>query len=507
MKRRTAEQRRNKAPLRIHTLERKAREIFGIPELHPGQREVLDAVMRERNVLAIMPAGSGKSLCYQLSALALPGIAVVVSPLLALMKDQSDQLNALGFKADVINGMLRVKDRTDRFSDISEHRSEFVFTTPEQLTDPEFISNLRQANISLVVIDEAHCISEWGHDFRPSYSMLGGALKALDRPGVLALTATATPQVIEDIKRQLGIESLFTIDTGVYRPNLYYEVLPRTNAEEKQEAVHEIIRALDGAGLIYCATIKNVETLFTFLKTRGLSLSRYHGRLPAAERNKTQDRFMSGDLRLIVATNAFGMGINRPDIRSVIHYDTPGSIEAYYQESGRAGRDGNVARCILLYRLEDRRTQTFFLGGAAPNIDEIATVCDMFQRLHASEFPITLNTIQQESGLGRQKAGIAVSILKNAELIRQERGSRFRWVSNESAREYLETIVNDYRERRELDRDKLERMMLYGQLGSCRWKYLLDYFGEAVEWSNCGHCDNCQSPPETWIGNEHKPTS
>jgi ATP-dependent DNA helicase RecQ len=504
MSRRTTESRKNRS-VSLSGLEKRAREVFGIQELRPGQRDVLAAVIRERNVLAIMPSGAGKSLCYQLSALALPGTAVVVSPLLALMKDQSDKLKALGFGAPKINGVLRKSKRVASLESIRHQETEFVFTTPEQLEDPVFISALRQGSVSLLVIDEAHCISEWGHDFRPSYSMLGGAIRALGNPPLLALTATATPQVIEDIKRQLGIDSLKIINTGVYRPNLRYEVIPRTNAEQKQATVYELIR-LDGAGLIYCATIKNVETLFAKIRACGLnSLAKYHGRLRSAERASVQDRFMSGDLQTVIATNAFGMGIDRPDIRFVIHFDVPASIEAYYQESGRAGRDGELARCLLLYRLEDRRTQDFFLAGGYPNTESIDQVCKAIQRLQDNAVPVTSKAVQQDTGLGRERVGIVLSMLKESGLIRQERVSRFRWISPGNGRDKIHEMVQQHQCRRELEREKLEKMMLYGQIASCRWKYLLDYFGERLDWSKCGNCDNCLTSPESWVGNERQP--
>src|SRR5687767_13516940 len=327
--------------------------------LRPGQREVIENVLAGRDTLAIMPSGAGKSLCYQLPALHMGGTTIVVSPLIALMKDQADKLEERGADAASVNSALSADKRRAAMRLINSRAADFIFTTPEQLGNPGFLAQLKATKIALFVVDEAHCITEWGHDFRPAYAGLGKALRALGSPTLLALTATATPDVIEDIARQLGRPRMRVLNTGVYRPNLYFEVVQVTNEDEKKQALLEVVRS-GGAGIVYCATVKEANAVHAWLAGQGVKAELYHGRLGGRERTERQEAFMSGKARTMVATNAFGMGIDRPDIRYVVHYNLPGSLEAYYQEAGRAGRDGKEARCTLLYDHADRRVQPYF---------------------------------------------------------------------------------------------------------------------------------------------------
>jgi ATP-dependent DNA helicase RecQ len=296
--------------------------------------------MAGRHTLAIMPTGAGKSLCYQLPALHLPGMTLVVSPLISLMKDQVDKLSELGVAVLQVNSAITTQEEADALVGIAQDRAEVVPTTPERLANPEFLDALRGKKIDVFVIDEAHCISQWGHDSRPSYLDLAHAIQQLGRPPVLALTATASQEVADDIIRQLQLTDVAIINTGIYRDNLHYEVEPIPDEAERERLVAETVRDTAGSGIVYTATVKQAEHVATLLQGVGESAERYHGRLSAAQRHVIQDRFMSGDLRVIVATNAFGMGIDKPDIRFIVHYAMPGSLDAYYQESGRAGRDG-----------------------------------------------------------------------------------------------------------------------------------------------------------------------
>ena len=335
------------------------RRRFGLRRLRPGQREVIESVLAGRDTLAIMPSGAGKSLCYQLPTLHMRGTTVVVSPLIALMKDQADKLEERGVDAATVNSALRERERREAMRRIRSGETDFIFSTPEQLANPAFVEKLKATPIDLFVVDEAHCITQWGNDFRPAYLELGAALRALGNPTLLALTATATPDVIEDIGRQLGRPRMRVLNAGVYRPNLYFEVLQTTNEAEKKQALLEVVRS-GGAGIVYCATVRAAKALHGWLAEQGEAAQLYHGRLAGRERAERQDAFMSGAARTMVATNAFGMGIDRQDIRYVVHYQLPGSLEAYYQEAGRAGRDGEDARCTLLYDHADRRVQLYF---------------------------------------------------------------------------------------------------------------------------------------------------
>jgi ATP-dependent DNA helicase RecQ len=328
---------KNKAARRqMSELRRSLRQTFGIQQLRSGQDDVIRSVLERTDTLAIMPTGAGKSLCYQLPALHLEGTTIIVSPLISLMKDQVDKLQEHGLDALQVNSALPAAEQRSAVGQIEEEGSDFVFTTPERLSDPEFLDTLRGTKIDFVVIDEAHCISHWGHDFRPAYLAIRSALEELGNPPVLALTATATENVVEDIKQQLGRRDMQVFNTGIFRPNLQFEVEHVTGDAEKQGELLRLLEGSEGDGIVYAATVKHVDEITKFLQQEGFEVLSYHGRLNAQRRKEAQDRFMAGELEAIVATNAFGMGIDRPDIRFVIHYDLPASLEAYYQEAGRS---------------------------------------------------------------------------------------------------------------------------------------------------------------------------
>ena len=476
--------------VRAAELHRTLTQVFGLDEFRPGQEAVIASVIAGRDTLAIMPTGAGKSLCYQLPAVILPGMTIVVSPLIALMKDQVDKLDDLGLEAAQLNSAISARERAFAVEGIAHDSHEFLLTTPERISDPAFLDSLRGRPIDLFVVDEAHCISQWGHDFRPAYLALGAARRQLGSPPVLALTATATADVIDDIGLQLELRSMRVINTGAYRPNLRYEVVAASD-EAREGRIGPLVRALDPPGIVYCSTIRHVDTVLERLQAGGTDAARYHGQLGARERRETQARFMRGELPVIVATNAFGMGVDKADIRFVVHYSMPGSLEAYYQESGRAGRDDGPARCVLFQTRSDRRTQLFFLGGRRPKEADLAAVLAALDRAReASGGPATIREIAARAGgVSDDRIRVVLSMMKDAGLVRERRGARF--VRGDTAGRDLRELVAQYEARHERDREKLDRMIAYGQTARCRWRTILDYFGETVDWERCGHCDNC----------------
>ena len=459
------------------------RNVFGVDQLRSGQQRVIDSVLAGRDTLAVMPTGSGKSLCYQIPASLLDGTTVVVSPLISLMKDQLEKLEEIGIAAAQLNSSLTAAEELEALDSVRRSQSDIVFCTPERLATPEFLALLKETRIALLVVDEAHCISQWGHDFRPAYLEVGAALRALERPPVLALTATATEDVVADIQQQLGTHDMQVINTGIYRPNLHYAVKQVTNPDERTSEALRLVREAEGCGIIYTSTVKAAEELLPALEQAGESVALYHGRLHAAERKLNQELFMSGERRVMVATNAFGMGIDKPDVRFVIHLQVPASLEAYYQESGRAGRDGEVADCTLLYFHDDKRVQQFFLAKHYP---DSAALRAAHETVSAQALPARRD----------KRLQVALKLLKDGGLLRQNRRLEFLLTNREARASDYDRLAAQYQHKSERDREALELMVSYAQSARCRWKLLLDYFGDDTAGiERCGVCDNCKSPP------------
>jgi ATP-dependent DNA helicase RecQ len=357
-----------------HDIDACLRERFGLQGFREGQRDVVEALLDGRSTLAVMPTGRGKSLCYQLPSLLLPGVTVVVSPLIALMKDQVDALEARGIPATYVNSSLDGEAQAERLAGLASGAWRLIYVAPERFRQRAFLEALRAVKVSLLAIDEAHCLSQWGHDFRPDYLKLRAAREACGDPVVLAATATATPEVRADIIKQLGLRDPHVVVSGFDRPNLRYVVRHTPSEEAKAEKLLEILDRVPGSAIVYAATRKNVEAVTERLTASGIAAVAYHAGLGDEERASSQERFMAGRARVVVATNAFGMGIDKPDVRVVIHHDMPGTLEAYYQEAGRAGRDGAPAYCVLLHSPADRYLQEFFIEGGCPRPETVAGV-------------------------------------------------------------------------------------------------------------------------------------
>ncbi|WP_375089094.1 DNA helicase RecQ [Peribacillus sp. RS7] len=341
-------------------------EYFGYESFRKGQEQIIEQVLGGINTAGIMPTGGGKSICYQIPALLLPGITLVISPLISLMKDQVDALEQNGIDATFLNSSISGLESSNRMNDIKQGRYKLVYVAPERLENPAFQQDLFNVDISMVAIDEAHCISQWGHDFRPSYLKIKTLLKNMpSSPTVLALTATATPNVTDDICQSLGISGEHTVSTGFSRDNLFFSVVKEEN--RGRFLMRYLEKNKNESGIIYAATRKEVDSLYAKLNKAGFKTGRYHAGMNEQDRSEQQDQFIRDDIPLMVATSAFGMGIDKSNVRYVIHYQTPKNMESYYQEAGRAGRDGLDSECILLYSPQDMQIQRFLIDQSNPS--------------------------------------------------------------------------------------------------------------------------------------------
>jgi ATP-dependent DNA helicase RecQ len=468
-----------------------AQERFGVDRFRRGQRELIEAALAGRDALGILPTGAGKSLCFQLPSVLLDGTTVVVSPLISLMQDQTDKLADADVPAAKLDSTVGVRDARALESQIARGRKELVYLTPERLGDPARLEPLRARGVSLFVVDEAHCVSQWGHDFRPAYLALRDAIRALGSPPVMALTATAPPEVASDILKQLGLEDAVVVSTGIERENLAFEARLCESKGSKREAVEALLRDAQGGAIVYCTTIRILNEVHGWLRGRGFDAERYHGKLKAAEREEAQRRFMSGEAAVMVATSAFGMGIDKPDVRVVVHWNFPDSVETYYQEAGRAGRDGEPARAVLLYRRADKRIQSFFLGGKYPRREELHAAWMALAR--AMPDALTVAALAEVSGMPPRRAQVVAALLDDMGVARR-RGGKVRKVRDFATHADWEAFLGAYEQRRAGDRKRIDAVMRYAQTALCRMRALREYFGEDPA-APCGRCDNCLRHP------------
>jgi ATP-dependent DNA helicase RecQ len=478
-------------------------EHFGFRRFRKGQARAVQSAIEGRDTLVVMPTGSGKSLCFQLPALALPGTTIVVSPLIALMKDQTDVLRERGIAVVACNSTQTAAERRDAEAAIEAGRIEFVYTTPERLADPSFRALLKSIHVDLFVVDEAHCVCQWGHDFRPEYLALGAVIEELGHPQVLALTATATPDVVDDVLRQLRIPDAEVVHTGFDRPNLYLAVTPVADETEKRTALVRLLSESEGTGVVYTATVKAVGELTTFLQAQGFNVASYHGRMKIKERIENQNRFMDNELKAMIATNAFGLGIDKPDIRFVIHHQLPGTLESYYQEFGRAGRDGQPACCTALYNPSDRALQRFFQAGRYPSGTDLINVHHALKRLAEGPEPPNVAELQAISPVGKTRTRVVLALFDAKGVTRQDDEGRIILVEPDLTTDDLERVGRSYQDRAEDDRLKGQRVVEYAESRSCRWATLLNYFeADDQELASCGHCDRCSAELPTTLPTE-----
>ena len=472
-------------------IERVAREAFGFDALRPGQRDAIAAVLDGRDTIAVMSTGSGKSAIYQIAGLLMPGSTVVVSPLIALQRDQvSDLAERAAGGAAQLNSHISASERERALAELAEDALEFLFLAPEQLANPEVLAELAVAEPSLLVVDEAHCISEWGHDFRRDYLRLGAAAEALGRPTILALTATAAPPVRDEIVERLAMRDPELVIRGFDRPNIRLSVERfhgEGGEERKLRALAERIAAAAPPGIVYVATRRQAEELAESLCGDRLRAASYHAGMKTRERHEVQERFMDGDLDVVCATTAFGMGIDKADVRWVFHSEISESIDAYYQELGRAGRDGEPAEAVLFYRTEDLGLRRFFSGSGHVEVDEIAQV---LAAVREHDEPVEPGELQEETDLSQTKLTTAVSRLEDVGAVEVLPTGEVANAGEADSREAIEAAAEAEEKRRSFERSRVDMMRGYAETDGCRRAFVLAYFGEPFE-PPCGNCDNC----------------
>ncbi|BAY09754.1 RecQ family ATP-dependent DNA helicase [Calothrix sp. NIES-2098] len=468
-----------------------AQQTFGYDCLRPGQQEVIKAILEGYDTLAVMPTGSGKSAIYQIAALLIPGITIVISPLLALQHDQVQAIKEQNIaKAAALNSTISNSQRQEIFAGLENQQLEFLFLSPEQFNNEEVLAHFVNTKPSLFVVDEAHCISEWGHDFRPDYLRLGAVIAALSHPPVLALTATASPVVRDEIIERLGMQEPQVFVRGFDRPNIWLGVETFHEESEKLNAFIKHIIAVEKPGIVYAATRKHTEKLAAILQERCIKTAHYHAGMKAAQREQVQAAFMADELEVIVATCAFGMGVDKSNVRFVFHYDISDSLDSYYQEIGRSGRDGEEAQAILFYNTDDLQIRRFFASGGKIDVDEVLQVAEAVQQ---AEEPLDLEDLQQATDLSQSKITKAVSRLEEVEAVEiLPTGEVTKSETEVDQNASIQAATLAQQRRQQFMRSRLEMMRNYAELHDCRRQYLLNYFGEPVD-NKCGFCDNCKA--------------
>jgi ATP-dependent DNA helicase RecQ len=469
----------------------KMREVFRMKDLRPGQAEIIESVLAGRDTLAVMPTGSGKSLTYQLPALVLDGPTIVISPLLALIEDQFSKLSAAGVPIVRIDSTRTAKERAADLAAVREGKVKLLMTTPESICSPSVQEALEGVKFSLFCVDEAHCVSQWGHDFRPSYLGLRRATEVLGRPPILGLTATATPAISDDVLVQLGMKDAKVCRVSFHRPNLAFDVRKVAGEGDKLRQLGDLIKRLRRPGIIYCATVRAVDDLYVALRHGKIPVERYNGKMTTEEREKSQASFMQAGRKVVmIATNAFGLGIDKPDIRYIIHYQMPGSPEAYVQEAGRAGRDGKPARCVLLNQPDDIDIQEHFLKEAHPTKAQARMVAEGLYAWSDEGKEVSVRDLALSLALPERRVRVILSVLEAMGVAQEVKAARWQGVEPKPSREQIDKAASVFEARRISDRRRLASLLSYMNTQRCRVQMLRAYFGEP-EGDKCGLCDSC----------------
>jgi ATP-dependent DNA helicase RecQ len=489
------------ASVRTRRIREFAREVLGFEAFRPGQEAAMQAVVGGRDTLAVLPSGAGKTAIYQVAGQLLDGPVVVVSPLIALQRDQVERLTEIeddAGRAAQLNSTMSTGDQKETLEDLGDGTVRFVFLAPEQLSKPEVVDSLQESRPALFVVDEAHCVSAWGHDFRPDYLRLGGVIEQLGHPTVLALTATAAPPVRAEIVERLEMRDPEIVVAGFDRPEIRLEVDHYADAHGKHQGVLDRVLAEigdgRGPGIVYSATRKGTETLAEELTDRGLRARAYHAGLNKAEREDTQRAFMDDELDVVVATTAFGMGIDKPDTRFVVHAEPADSIDSYYQEIGRAGRDGEPALAVLVYRQEDLGLRRFFAAGA-PAEEELQQVAGLVAAAQAAGIDegVDVKDLREETGRGATPLARDLNLLEQVAAVVLDEDGAAHPADNAPPPGEAAAAARELAEHHErVDQSRVEMMRGYAETSGCRRQFLLGYFGEQLD-EPCGNCDNCST--------------
>ena len=470
---------------------RVARERLGYESLRAGQEAAIKVLLDGHDTLAVMPTGSGKSAIYQIAAVLIPGSTVVISPLLALQRDQVESIAQQDVgEAAVVNSTVPMAEREEAFEALEQEELDFLFLAPEQFNNPETLERLQKAKPSLFVIDEAHCISEWGHDFRPDYLRLGSVIEALGHPRVLALTATAAPTVRDEIIERLGMRDPQVIVQGFDRPNIWLGVKRFEDETEKQQTLVKWTVRAKKPGIVYVATRKKAEEVAEALADKGAKAIFYHAGMKAKDREDAQTAFMNDEVEVIVATTAFGMGVDKPNVRFVFHYDISDSVDSYYQEIGRAGRDGEKAVALLFYCPDDLNLRRFLASSGQIDVELLEQVATVIQE---QDEPMALRDLQEQTNFSQSKLTKALTRLEEVGVVETlPTGEVVPSEQPPELSEAAEEAVRAHERYQHYVRSRLEMMQGYAEVRDCRRKYLLNYFGETIE-EPCGFCDNCKA--------------
>jgi ATP-dependent DNA helicase RecQ len=470
------------------------RDVFALDEFPPGQEDLVESILSGRDTIGIMPSRSDRSVCYELAALLLPGTTILVSP------------DVPAGDEDIAADDLAADDDPSRHADGQEPEGvgaapkTYLSIAPERLVSEAFRDVLRQRDLALIVIDGTSGVSQWWADVRSAYLEIRDARDASLRPPVLALTDVATPRAVRELTAQLDLRNVNVIDARVYRPNLHFEVWRTSNEPQKRQHLVRLLQEIDGVGIIYASTVRQVDLLHDLLSGLGFKVAKHHGRMSPKQRRENQTRFLTGELNAIVVTSPFGMDLDRSDIRFVVNYNMPATLTAYYQEAGRAGRDGQIARCVLFHQVEEHGPQQYFLRGRYPRAEDMHATYDALVRLRAGEAPVTIAELRTAArNVAESNVRGVLALLKDLEVVCERRGSKVELVRTDLTGQALDDIAAQYQESHAADRGKLEQMLEYGESTRCRWKLLLEYFGERVPWEHCGACDNCLHPAEQQI--------